>query len=162
LRPALARRPLPPPGYDAPASVSLEEDLVSQRAPHSRSRTIFAAIAVALAGVVASGVVLVAQAKRDFDVVARKYNFRVSGNDAPEIRVTQNDLVHITFSTEDIPHSFTIEDPPYRIMRKAEPGKPVSFDSRADTPGRFRFFCNLTIDEKCKDMQGTLIVERAR
>jgi heme/copper-type cytochrome/quinol oxidase subunit 2 len=135
---------------------------VPQRAPHSRSRTIFAAIAVALAGVVASGVVLVAQAKRDFDVVARKYSFRVSGNDAPEIRVTQNDLVHITFSTEDIPHSFTIEDPPYRIMRKAEPGKPVSFDFRADTPGRFRFFCNLTIDEKCKDMQGTLIVERAR
>jgi heme/copper-type cytochrome/quinol oxidase subunit 2 len=122
-----------------------------------------AVIGVALASMVSAGVVLVAQsARRDFDVVARKYSFTVSGNAASEIHVAQNDLVHVNFSTEDIPHSFTIEDRPnshYRIMRRAEPGKPVSFDFRADTPGRFRFYCSLTIDEKCKDMQGTLIVD---
>jgi heme/copper-type cytochrome/quinol oxidase subunit 2 len=112
--------------------------------------------------VVGAGTILVAQARRDFEVSAHKYGFRVSGTDAPEIHVSQNDLVHITFSTDDIPHSFTIEEAPYRIMRRAEPGKPVSFDFRADQPGRFKFFCNLTIDEKCKDMQGTLVVERAR
>lgn len=128
----------------------------------SSSRTTFTAVAVALAALVTSAVVLVAQSRRDFDVVASKYAFKVSGTDAPEIRVTQNDLVHITFSTTDIPHSFTIEDAPYRIMRKAEPGKPVSFDFRADQPGRFTFFCNLTIDDRCKEMRGTLIVERAR
>ena len=66
----------------------------------------------------------------------------------------------ITLHAEDIPHSFTIEESPYRIMKRAEPGKPVSFDFRADQPGRFRFYCNLTADEKCKDMQGTLVVER--
>jgi len=135
---------------------------VSRRVRPSRSHTTFAAVAVALAAVVTSAVVLVAQSRREFDIVATKYAFHVSGTDAPEIHVTQNDLVHITFSATDIPHSFTIEDAPYRIMRKAEPGKPVSFDFRADQPGRFTFFCNLTIDDKCKDMRGTLIVERAR
>jgi len=130
---------------------------------HTDSVATVTIIGVALASIVSAGVVLVAQsAKRDFDVVARKYSFTVSGNSASEIHVTQNDLVHVSFSTEDIPHSFTIEDlanSHYRIMRRAEPGKPVSFDFRADTPGRFRFYCSLTIDEKCKDMQGTLIVD---
>ena len=122
-----------------------------------------AIIGAVLASIVTTGVVLVAQSsRRDFDVVARKYSFTVAGNNSSEIHVTQNDLVHVNFSTEDIPHSFTIEDhgdSHYRIMRRAEPGKPVSFDFRADTPGRFRFYCSLTIDDKCKDMQGTLIVE---
>jgi heme/copper-type cytochrome/quinol oxidase subunit 2 len=129
----------------------------------SGSNATVAIIGVALVSIVSAGVALVAQSgRRDFDVVARKYSFRVSGSEAGEIRVSQNDLVHVNFSAEDIPHSFTIEDHPdshYRIMRRAEPGKPVSFDFRADTPGRFRFYCSLTIDEKCKDMQGTLVVD---
>jgi heme/copper-type cytochrome/quinol oxidase subunit 2 len=111
---------------------------------------------------VTTGVVLVAQARRDFDVVARRYTFTVSGSDRAEIHVTQNDLVRVNFSTEDIPHSFTIDDHDdshYRIMRRAEAGKPVSFEFRADTSGRFRFYCSLTIDPKCKGMQGTLIVD---
>jgi len=132
----------------------------SSRRPASGT---FAVIGVALVSLVSAGVVLVAQgSRRDFDVVARKYSFSVAGSRSPEIRVTQNDLVHVNFSTEDIPHSFTVEDQNdshYRIMRRAEPGKPVAFDFRADTPGRFRFYCSLTIDEKCRDMQGTLIVD---
>jgi heme/copper-type cytochrome/quinol oxidase subunit 2 len=100
------------------------------------------------------------QARRDFTVVARRYAFSVDGRDTTEIRVMQNDLVHITFSTEDIPHSFTIEE--YRIMRRAEPGRPVSFSFRADMPGRFRFYCNLTADARCREAQGTLIVEAGR
>jgi heme/copper-type cytochrome/quinol oxidase subunit 2 len=119
-------------------------------------------LTVLLAAVVTTGVVVVAQARRDFDVVARRYAFTVSGNDRAEIRVTQNDLVRVNFSTEDIPHSFTIEDHDashYRIMRRAESGKPVSFEFRADTPGRFRFYCSLTSDPKCNGMAGTLIVD---
>jgi heme/copper-type cytochrome/quinol oxidase subunit 2 len=81
----------------------------------------------------------------------------VSGNDRAEIKVFHNDLVHITFSTEDIAHSFTIEE--YRIMRRAEPGRPVPFDFRAEKVGTFPITCSLTIDEKCRDMKGTLIVE---
>ena len=119
-------------------------------------------LAAVLVGIVAAGVALAAQARRDFDVVSRRYSFTVSGSDRPEIRVSVNDLVRVNFSTEDIPHSFTIEDHDdshYRIMRRAEAGKPVSFDFRADAAGRFRFYCSLTIDPKCKGMQGMLIVE---
>jgi plastocyanin len=104
--------------------------------------------------------VVAAQARREFNVSARQYSFEVSGSPNAEIRVTQDDLVHITFHSEDIPHSFTIEEAPYRIMRRVERGKPVSFDFRADQPGRFRFFCSLTTDPKCKEMHGALIVEK--
>ena len=126
------------------------------------SRAVVAIIGTLLSVAVGAAVTVTAQARRDFDVVARKYSFSVSGSNNAEIRVTQNDLVHVNFSSEDIPHSFTIEDKDgshYRVMRRAEPGKPVPIMFRADTAGRFRFFCSLTIDEKCKDMQGTLIVE---
>jgi len=119
---------------------------------------------VAFLAVAAAGAVLAGQGRREFDVVARKYAYRVSGSNAAEIAVSQNDLVHIAFSTEDIPHSFTIEDGQgshYRIMKRAEPDKPVSFDFRADTAGQFRFFCSLTIDSGCRKMQGMLIVKPA-
>ena len=112
--------------------------------------------AVALALAVNSGAR--AQSKKDFAVSAHKYGFTVDGNGA-EIHVRQDDLVHISFSTDDIPHSFTIEDETYRIMRRAEPGKPVTFDFRADKPGRFPFKCTLTVDQRCKEMQGWLVVE---
>src|SRR5262245_21826406 len=132
---------------------------MSRRLVTSRTLPVVTAV---LAAVVTTGVVLVAQARRDFDVVARRYSFSVSGNDRAEIHVAQNDLVRVNFSTEDIPHSFTIEDHDdshYRIMRRAEAGKPVSFEFRADVSGRFRFYCSLTTDPKCKGMSGALIVD---
>jgi heme/copper-type cytochrome/quinol oxidase subunit 2 len=131
---------------------------VPSRLSPSGSCLTFSIAAVALLTVVAGAVTLAEQSRREFEVVSRRYAFEVAGSNAAEIRVMQNDLVHVTFSTEDIPHSFTIEDAPYRIMKRSEPGKPVSFDFRADQPGRFRFFCSLTADEKCKEMSGTLIV----
>jgi heme/copper-type cytochrome/quinol oxidase subunit 2 len=123
-------------------------------------RVAFTAITLGLSAAVVTSVAVIAQARRDFDVTARQYSFEISGSSEAEIHVTQNDLVHITLSSADIPHSFTIEDAPYRIMRRAEKGKPVSFDFRADQPGRFRFFCSLTADPKCKDMHGTLVVDK--
>ena len=129
------------------------------------NRALVAAIGLVLLGVVGAGVALTAQSRREFDVVASKYMVRVSGSDSAEIRVNQNDLVHINFSTADIPHSFTVRDENgshYRIMRRAEPGRPVSFDFRADTPGRFGFYCTLATDEKCREMHGTLVVEPAK
>ena len=99
-----------------------------------------------------------AQSKKDFAVVAHKYGYRVDGEGA-EIHVNQDDLVRITFSTDDIPHSFTLDDETYRIMRRAEPGKPVMFEFRADKAGRFPFKCTLAADPRCKEMQGWLVVE---
>ena len=131
---------------------------MSSRVSAIGSRLPFGLAGAALLLFVGAAVIFAEQSRRDFNVVSRRYSFTVVGSDAPEIRVMQNDLVHVTFSTEDIPHSFTIEDAPYRIMKRAEPGKPVSFDFRADAPGRFRFYCSLTADERCKEMSGTLVV----
>ena len=127
-----------------------------------RTSRVFVVLALTLAGAAGAGLAATPQARRDFDVVAKRYSFKVSGNEAGEIHVSQNDLVHVTLSTEDIPHSFTIDEAPYRIMKRAEPGKSVSFDFRADSPGRFRFYCNLTADDKCKAMRGTLVVAPKR
>jgi heme/copper-type cytochrome/quinol oxidase subunit 2 len=112
----------------------------------------------ALGCLLVAGAAARAQSKKDFSVVAHKYGFAVDGS-GPEIHVNQDDLVRITFSTDDIPHSFTLEDETYRIMRRAEPGKPVTFEFRADKTGRFPFKCTLTADAGCKDMAGVLVVE---
>jgi hypothetical protein len=34
----------------------------------------------------------------------------------------------------------------------------VTFEFRADQPGTFHFYCNLKQDERCKEMQGELVV----
>src|SRR5258708_19101640 len=89
--------------------------------------------------------------ERSFSVSAHSYAF------APGlIEVNQNDLVRITFTTDDIPHSFTVDK--YRIAKRVERGKPVVFEFRADQPGRFPIYCNLAIDERCKEMRGELVV----
>jgi len=54
--------------------------------------------------------------------------------------VDQDDVVRITFTAEDIPHSFTIDA--YRIAKRASPGRPVVFEFQADQPGSFRIYCN--------------------
>jgi heme/copper-type cytochrome/quinol oxidase subunit 2 len=102
---------------------------------------------------------LEARATHEFQVSARRYAYHVAGSDRPEIHVHVGDVVRIAFSVEDIPHSFTV-DKPYRISKRAEPGKPVTFEFLADKPGTFDFYCDLAIDERCrKELRGTLIVE---
>ncbi len=124
--------------------------------------------AVILIGCLLFGVVgaigFVAQNKKDVSVGARRYSFKVTGSDAPEIRVHLDDLVTITFAVDadDIPHSFTIGDP-YRIDRRAEPGKPITIRFRADKEGKHEIRCTLSIDARClKEMKATLIVEGKR
>jgi heme/copper-type cytochrome/quinol oxidase subunit 2 len=108
---------------------------------------------------VVSGAALVAQSKRDVSVTAKRYTYVVADARGPEIRVRQNDLVSITLTAVDIPHSFTISDDHYRIDRRAEKGKPVTFRFRADKAGEFEIRCTLTIDERCpREMRGKLIV----
>lgn len=91
--------------------------------------------------------------KREITVDAKKFAF------APgKIEVTEGDRVQITLVPADIPHSFTIDA--YKIAKRAEPGKPVTFEFLCDQPGTFRFYCNLTIDDGCKKMAGELIVHK--
>ena len=91
------------------------------------------------------------QGRRDITLTAKKYAFSES-----RIEVAINDVVRVTLVAEDIPHSFTIDA--YRIAKRAAPGKPVTFEFRADRAGTFPFYCNLTIDDGCREMRGELVV----
>lgn len=73
------------------------------------------------------------------------------------VEVQKDDLVQIKFTSQDIAHSFVI-DAPYRISKRAGAGQTVVFEFRADEIGRFRFYCNLTQDERCRKMAGELVV----
>ena len=101
--------------------------------------------------VVLSVAALAAQSKRAFGVHAKRYQFTPS-----RIEVAQDDVVKITFTADDIAHSFTIDG--YRIAKRAEAGQTVSFEFRADKPGTHPIYCNLTNDEGCRKMHGELVV----
>ena len=72
------------------------------------------------------------------------------------IEVQKDDLVKITFSSVDMAHSFTVDS--YRIAKRAGAGQTVVFEFRADQTGRFPIYCNLTQDDRCKQMRGELVV----
>jgi heme/copper-type cytochrome/quinol oxidase subunit 2 len=91
------------------------------------------------------------QPQRSFSVVASKYQFAPA-----RLEVDQNDLVKVTLNAADIAHSFTIDE--YRIAKRAGAHQTVTFEFRADRAGTFRYYCNLKQDERCKEMQGELVV----
>ena len=74
----------------------------------------------------------------------------------PRIEVQKDDIVKVTFTAVDMPHSFTV-DGDYRIAKRANAGQTVTFEFRAT--GNARFYCNLTQDERCKDMHGEIVVK---
>ena len=88
--------------------------------------------------------------------------FTISGSQfafAPaRIEVQKDDLVKITFTASDIAHSFVIDNP-YRIAKRAGVGQTVVFEFRADQAGTFPFYCNLTRDDRCRQMKGQLVVK---
>jgi len=83
------------------------------------------------------------QGRREITLTAKRFEFSQT-----RIEVAANDVVKITLVAEDIPHSFTIDE--YRISKRAAPGRPATFEFRADKAGTFPFYCNLTIDEGCR------------
>jgi heme/copper-type cytochrome/quinol oxidase subunit 2 len=92
-----------------------------------------------------------APTQRQFNVSARKYAFAPS-----RIEVRQGDIVQVNLTSEDIAHSFTVDE--YRIAKRVAAGQSVSFEFRADQPGTFRIYCNLMQDEGCRNMHGELAV----
>jgi plastocyanin len=88
----------------------------------------------------------------------REFNLRGDGFafSPGRIEVQKDDIVKITFTAVDIPHSFSM-DGPYRIAKRASAGQTVTFEFRAT--GSERFYCNLTQDERCKGMHGELVVK---
>lgn len=115
-------------------------------------RALIGGILICAAAGMALSAAAPAQSKREFSVHAKRFAF------APErIEVTQDDMVKVTFTADDIAHSFTIDD--YRIAKRAEAGQTVTFEFRADKPGSHAIYCNLSNDDGCKRMHGTLVVK---
>ena len=73
------------------------------------------------------------------------------------IAVQKDEIVKVTFTAVDMPHSFTIDG--YRISKRASAGQSVTFEFRADRSGPFPFYCNLSQDDRCKQMRGELTVK---
>ncbi|MFO7692033.1 MAG: cupredoxin domain-containing protein [Vicinamibacterales bacterium] len=121
------------------------------------TRREFVSAGVLCAGAVCLGDALIAQeqGRHEIAVTAKRYEYAPS-----RIEVAANDVVKITLVAEDIPHSFTIDE--YRISKRAAPGRPVTFEFRADRVGTFPFYCNLTADEGCREMRGELVVTPRR
>jgi plastocyanin len=88
---------------------------------------------------------------REFTVRGNQFAFSPS-----RLEVQKDDIVKVTFTAVDMPHSFTI-DGPYRIAKRASAGQTVTFEFRAT--GSERFYCNLPQDERCKEMHGELVVK---
>jgi nitrous-oxide reductase len=90
--------------------------------------------------------------EKPFSVRAHRYAFEPA-----RLEVNQDDLVKIELRTSDIAHSFTIDG--YRIAKRVGPGVPVTFEFRADRAGTFPFYCNLTVEDGCRQMRGVLVVK---
>jgi heme/copper-type cytochrome/quinol oxidase subunit 2 len=89
---------------------------------------------------------------KPFTVVLRRYSFN-----PPRIEVNQDDLVKIELRSEDIAHSMTIDA--YRIAKRCGRGHPVTFEFRADRAGTFPYYCNLQLEDGCRQMRGELVVQ---
>jgi len=89
----------------------------------------------------------------EFTLVARDFRYTPD-----RIEVTQDDLVTLTIRSEDLTYSFAIDE--YRIVRRVPAGGTTTFEFRADRPGTFRFYSNLTSDSAHAAMQGQLVVRR--
>ena len=125
-----------------------------QRTPKTRGKLLYVWTFVSFASLV-----VITLARQDqgptakpFVVTLHRYAF-----DPPRIEVNQDDLVKIELRSEDIAHSLTIDD--YRIAKRVSKDQPVTFEFRADRAGTFPYYCNLQIEDGCRQMRGQLIVK---
>lgn len=88
---------------------------------------------------------------REFTVTGNQFAFSPA-----RLEVQRDDLVKVTFTAQDIAHSFTVDA--YRIAKRAGGGQSVTFEFRADQAGTFPIYCNLAQDDRCRNMKGELIV----
>ena len=87
----------------------------------------------------------------DFTIVARDFRYSPA-----RVEVSQDDLVKLTVRSEDVAHSFSIDE--YRIVKRVPAGGSTTFEFRADRAGTFRFYCNLTSEAGHHQMAGELVV----
>jgi len=89
--------------------------------------------------------------RREFTITAKDFHYTPD-----HIEVTQDDLVKLTVRSEDVAHSFTIDE--YRIVRRVSAGGTTTFEFRADRAGTFNYYCSLTSEPGHATMKGQLVV----
>jgi heme/copper-type cytochrome/quinol oxidase subunit 2 len=89
--------------------------------------------------------------RREFTITAKDFHYTPD-----RIEVTQDDLVKLTVRSEDVAHSFTIDE--YRIVRRVAAGGTTTFEFRADRAGTFNYYCSLTSEPGHATMKGQLVV----
>ena len=89
--------------------------------------------------------------RRELTIVVKDF-----GYSAGRIEVMQDDLVKLTVRSEDVAHSFAIDE--YRIVKRVPAGGSTTFEFQADRAGTFPFYCNLTSEPGHKMERGELIV----
>jgi heme/copper-type cytochrome/quinol oxidase subunit 2 len=62
----------------------------------------------------------------------------------------------LTVRSEDVAYSLTIDE--YRVSRRVPAGGSTTLEFRADRPGTFPFYSNLTSDTRHTQARGELIV----
>lgn len=88
--------------------------------------------------------------RREFTISARDYRF------APDrMEVIKDDLVKVTVQSADHAYSLTIDE--YRLSKRVPAGGSTTIEFRADQPGTFRFYSNLS-SHAGREMSGQLIV----
>jgi|SRR5688572_3512371 len=91
--------------------------------------------------------------RREFSISASDYRF------SPDrLEVMQDDLVKLTVESVDVAYSFTIDE--YRLSRRIPAGGKAVIEFRADQPGTFDFYSNMTSDARHSKMRGQLTVRR--
>jgi heme/copper-type cytochrome/quinol oxidase subunit 2 len=113
-----------------------------------------AVLAVAVGLLVYGAATATAQGARTREIDVRGDRFAFS---PARIEVQKDDLVKISFTAVDIPHSFVIDE--YRISKRAAAGQTGVIEFRADRVGEYEFYCNLAQDERCRGMKGKLVVK---
>jgi heme/copper-type cytochrome/quinol oxidase subunit 2 len=92
-----------------------------------------------------------APTRREFTVTARDYSFSPN-----RVEAQQDDLIKLTVQSADNAYGFTIDD--YRVSKRVPAGGSTVIEFRADRPGTFAFYSNLSNDSRHAQMRGQLVV----
>jgi len=92
-----------------------------------------------------------APSRRELTITTADFKFTPD-----RIEVVQDDLVRLTVRSNDIAHSFNIDE--YRVAKRVPAGGSTIIEFRADRVGTFPFYCNLTSEAGHDQMRGQLIV----
>src|SRR5215510_6415131 len=89
--------------------------------------------------------------RREFTLTARDYHF------SPDrIEVGQDDLVKLTVQSADVAYSLTIKE--YRVSRRTPAGGSTIIEFRADQPGTFAFYSDMTSCPRICAWRGSLVM----